>query len=56
MRDRPTLRETLETDHGLIRCPPVFLPIEVVREIKRHAERYLPTVNAARKALRERED
>ena len=46
-----TLRIRL-ADMGLTRCPPVYLPDEIVAQIVRAAEEHLPTVNAARKEIK----
>ena len=37
---------------GLVRCPPVYLPREIVEQISRLSAEHLPTVNAIRDEIR----
>ena len=45
-----TLRIRL-ADMGLTRCPPVYLPDEIVAQIVRLSDEHLPTVNAVREEI-----
>ena len=47
------LRVRLKRDHGLVRCPPVYVTVAEREALSRCADRHREAVQAARRALAE---